>query len=46
MDIANIYNDDVDEDGYTDSVPSLKSLVFDKKKRFIIKFSWKFSKNI
>ena len=31
MDIANIYNDDVDDDVYTDSVPSLKSLVFDKK---------------
>jgi len=31
MDIADIYNDDVDDDGYTDSVPSLKSLVFDKK---------------
>jgi hypothetical protein len=31
MDIADIYNDDVDDDGHTDIVPSLKSLVFDKK---------------
>jgi hypothetical protein len=31
MDITDIYNDDVDDDGYTDSVPSLMSLVFDKK---------------
>jgi hypothetical protein len=31
MDIADIYNDDVDDDVFTDIVPSLKSLVFDKK---------------